>query len=219
MKIALIGGTGALGTGLATRWAQSHEIYIGSRDYDRARLACDIIRDIITDPRVKTNVDPFENFHAIQKAEVVVPCIGYEHAIPTIRELIAGFRKQIILSPLTPMMGSEGNFHYIRPQEGSAAMQLVSILPEKVSIVSCFQGLPASKLADINRSINFDIPVFTDSGSARKKAFDLIRDIRYLKPLYGEPLEFAYLGEMMGVLWRNLGYNNKLRDPSYKFPE
>jgi NADPH-dependent F420 reductase len=219
MKIALIGGTGAMGTGLAARWAGPHQVMIGSRDYERAKTACDEIRDIIPDPKAKTNVDPFENYHAIQKSEVVIPCIGYEHAIPTMRDLIAGFKDQILISPLTPMMGSEGNFQYIRPKQGSAAMQLASILPEKVSVVSCFQGLPASKLADVNRTINFDIPVFTDSSGARKKVFDLIRDIRYLKPLYGGPLELAYLGEMMGVLWRNLGYLNRLRDPSFKFPE
>jgi len=219
MRIALIGGTGAMGTGLAARWAQSHEVMIGSRDYDRAKAACDRIRDLISDSNARSNVDPYENFHAIKKAEVVIPCIDYEHAVPTVRDMVAGFKDQVLISPLTPMMGSEGSYHYIRPKQGSAAMQLASIMPEKVAVVSCFQGLPASKLADVNRTINYDIPVFTDSGSARKKTFELIRDIRYLKPLYGGPLDFAYIGEMMGVLWRNLGFLNRLKDPSFKFPE
>ena len=124
-----------------------------------------------------------------------------------------------MISPLTPMFGSEGNYQYLRPKEGSAAQQLAAMLPEKVHVVSCFQGLPASKLLDAKRSLNFDVPVFTDSGSARKKAFDLIRDVKHLKPLYGGTLDLAYMGEMMGILWRNLAVLNKLRDPSYKFLE
>jgi predicted dinucleotide-binding enzyme len=117
------------------------------------------------------------------------------------------------------MMGSEGGFDYVAPKEGSAAMQLVNILPEEVDVVSCLQGLPASKLLDVRRSLNFDVPVFADSGSARKKAFELIRDIRNLRPLDGGPLRLAHIGEMMGILWRNLGALNNMKDPSFKFLE
>lgn len=219
MKIALMGGTGSLGMGLAVRWAESNEILIGSRSYDRARDACDRIRSMVTDPRAKLNIDPYENYRAIDRAEVVVPCIGYEQARSAIRDLMAGFNDQIVITPLAPMIGSEGRFEYIRPKEGSAAMQLLNMLPDRTKIVSCFQGLPASKLLDVKRTLNFDVPVFTDSGSARKKVFDLIRDIKFLKPLYGGPLDLAYLGEMMGPLWRNLGALNKMKDPSFKFIE
>ncbi len=219
MKIALMGGTGPFGMGLAARWADSHDILLGSRSQDKARSACQKVREMIADPKAKNRVDPYENYHAIERSDVVVPCIDYEYAITTVRELIGGFEDQLVISPLAPMMGSEGGFDYIVPKEGSAALQLVNILPEKVEVVSCLQGVPASKLLDVGRSLNFDVPVFADSGSARKKAFELVRDIRNLKPLYGGPLRLAHIGEMMGILWRNLGALNKMKDPSFKFLE
>lgn len=218
MRIALMGGTGSLGMGLAARWADHHEILLGSRSYDRARDACEKVRSMLGE-KSAGNIEPLENYHAVRKAEVVVVCIDYEHAISAVRDLIAGFRDQMVISPLTPMGGSAGNLGYVRPREGSAAEQLGGILPQGTEVVSCFQGLPASKLLDLNRSLSFDVPVFTDSGSARKKVFDLIRDIKFLRPLYGGPLSLAYLGEMMGPLWRNLGSLNKMRDPSLKFSE
>ena len=219
MKIALMGGTGPFGMGLAARWADSHDILLGSRSHDKARYACLKVKEMITDPKARARVDPYENYHAIEKSDVVVVCIDYEHAITTVRELIGGFGDQLVISPLAPMMGSEGGFDYVAPKEGSAAMQLVNILPEEVDVVSCLQGLPASKLLDVRRSLNFDVPVFADSGSARKKAFELIRDIRNLRPLDGGPLRLAHIGEMMGILWRNLGALNNMKDPSFKFLE
>ena len=219
LRIALVGGTGPFGVGLAVRWADLHEILIGSRNRERATSACKRIGEMLPDRRAMDNLQARENYHAIEESEVVVPCIAYEYAIPTLRELIGGFDDQIVISPLTPMMGSEGSYQYLRPQEGSAAQQLAAILPKRVQVASCFQGLPASKLLNTRRSLNFDVPVFADSGSARKQTFDLIRDIKHLKPLHGGPLESAYLGEMMGVLWSNLAALNKLRDPSYTFLE
>jgi len=219
MRIALVGGTGALGTGLAARWGEKHEVLLGSRSLDRAKAASDKVRSIMADLNIKANVAPYENYHAIDRAEVVVLCIAYEQAMAAVRQLIAGFKNQVVISPLSPMMPINEVFQYIRPREGSAAMQLCQALPKETEVVSAFQGLPASKLLDVRRSINFDVPVFTDSGSARKKTFDLIRDIKYLRPLYGGPLELAHLGEMMGPLWRSIASLNKMRDPSFKFME
>lgn len=174
---------------------------------------------MIPDAKARSNVSPRENYHAIEESEIVVLCIGYEQAMGVIRQLIGGFRKQLVISPLSPMMQSADRFAYIRPKEGSAAAQLAGLLPSGVDVVSAFQSIPASKLLDVNRALNFDVPVFADSASARKKVFDLIRDIRYLKPLWGGDLDLAYLGEMMAPLRRNVAALNKLKDPSYKFVE
>ncbi len=219
MRIALVGGTGALGTGLAARWGEKHDVLLGSRSYDRAKMASDKVRSMMADQNIKVNVEPQENYHALVKSEVVVLCIAYEQALATVRQLMAGFKDQVVISPLSPMMPTNDAFQYVRPVEGSAAMQLRRLLPRDVELVSAFQGLPASKLLDVRRTINFDVPVFTDSGAARKKAFDLIRDIKYLRPLNGGPLELAHLGEMMGPLWRSIGSLNKMKDPSFKFLE
>ncbi len=219
MRIALVGGTGALGTGLAARWSEKHEVLLGSRSYDRAKAASDKVKSTMAELKIKASVDPYENYHAIAKAEVVVLCLAYEQAMAAVRQLVAGFSNQVVISPLSPMMPINDLFQYIRPREGSAAMQLRQLLPGQTELVSAFQGLPASKLLDVRRTINFDVPVFTDSGSARKKTFDLIRDIKYLRPLNGGPLELAHLGEMMGPLWRSIASLNKMRDPSFKFLE
>jgi len=218
LRIALMSGTGSFGMGLAARWADHHEILLGSRSYDRARDACERVRSMLGGSS-GMKIDPMENYHAIKGSEAVVICIEYEHALPAVRDLLGGFKNQIVISPLSPMGGSPGGLGYVRPREGSAAEQLSALLPEGAEVVSCFQGVPASKLLDLGRSLNFDVPIFTDSGSARKKVFDLVRDIKFLRPLCGGPLSLAYLGEMIGPLWRNIASLNKMRDPSLKFIE
>ena len=217
--MALLGGTGRLGMGLAARWAENHRVYIGSRNRQRAKFACQQVASLLRRERDTVSLVPRENYDALQEADVVVICIPYEQVLSTVRSLIAGFEDQIVISPMSPIVESRNLFNYLRPSEGSAAMQLYNILPETVKLVSALHNLPASKLLDIGTPLQYDIPIFTDSGSAKKKVSDLIRDIRFLRPVYGGPLEFSALGEMLAALWRNVGRLNKMDDPSVKFLE
>lgn len=212
-------GTESLGIGLALRWGDNHEVILGDRSYDRAKEACDRVRSSLADLNMKADVDPDENYGAIEGSDVVVICSPYEAAIGSVEDLRAAFSKQIIISPLSPKASVDGETGYIRPREGSASLQLKNILPQDVDVVSCFQGMPISKLMDLRKRLTFDVPVFADSKSARSKVFKLIRDIRFLRPLVGGCLENSYLGEMMGPLRMNIGELNQMDGPGFKFPE
>ena len=219
MDVALLGGTGRYGMGLAARWAGAHRVYIGSRTYEKAKAACQRVGSMLGRGPETSSPLPRENYDALKEAEIVVICIPYEQAISTVRTLIGGFEDQIVISPLSPLVRAGDLYTYLTPREGSAAMQLYQMLPEGVEVVSALQNVPASKLLDLERPLAYDVPVFADSGSARKKVFELIREIKFLRPVYGGPLELSALGEMLGALWRNVGKLNKMDDPSLKFVE
>lgn len=219
LRIALMDGEKPLGEGLALRLAEKHEIMIGSWTEDVAREKCEWARSVLQESGRRGKLDYSENYKAIEEAEVVVTCSGYERGIKAVEELVASFEEQIVISTMVPTVSYGGEVNYVQPREGSAALQLDSMLPESTDVVACLHAIPPSRLKDLTKTPNFDVPVFSDSKSAKKKAFDLIRDIRFLKPLDGGSLNVSCLGEMMGALIANVATINRLRDPSFKFPE
>ncbi|MDM7911585.1 MAG: NAD(P)-binding domain-containing protein, partial [Methanotrichaceae archaeon] len=75
MKIALVGGTGDIGTGFAVRWAENHEIIIGSRKADKAQESAGAVLQKLEQ---KGNVWGTDNGSAIAASDAVVLCVPFE---------------------------------------------------------------------------------------------------------------------------------------------
>jgi len=99
MKIALVGGTGDIGTGLALRWAKSHEIVIGSR---REEKATESAEGVLKALQGKAQVTGLDNGSAIRAAEVVVLCVACEHLISVTSDLKSSYSGQIVVPRLCP---------------------------------------------------------------------------------------------------------------------
>lgn len=126
MKIALVGGTGDIGTGFAVRFMPSHEVIIGSRKADKAQ---ECVRDIMQLPRADGNVWGTDNASAVAAAEVVILCVPPEHLRSVTYDLSSSFDKQLVISPVVPL-GYDGKlFRFDPPPEGSSAQQAQSLLP------------------------------------------------------------------------------------------
>ena len=127
MKIALVGGTGDIGTGFAVRWAANHEIIIGSRKEDKAKESAAAVVELLGG---NGNVRGADNGSAVAAADVVVLCVPYEHLISVTSDLKGSYKNQQVISPVVPMSYNGKFFQFNPPKEGSAAQQVKSLLPD-----------------------------------------------------------------------------------------
>jgi NADPH-dependent F420 reductase len=213
MKIALVGGTGDIGTGLALHWAESHEILIGSRKKEKAiESAAGVLEALQGEGRVVG----LDNGSAIQAAEVVVLCVPYEHLISVTSDLVGSYSGQIVISPVVPMVFKGKHFDFTPPAEGSAAMQIKSLLPKGLRTVSAFHTISAAALQDLDRVLNEDVLLCGDDQEALELVASLVREIRSLRPLNAGPLMVSGMVESLTPMLLNVARRNKIKAPGIK---
>jgi NADPH-dependent F420 reductase len=210
MKIAILGGTGSIGQGLAVRWAQNHDIIIGSRQCEKAESAANEYTNVLKKFDMACNISGCINQDAVGQADVVVLSVPYEHVISTIESIQADLKDQIIVSIVVPMK-KDGYFKYDQPAAGSAAMVIKSALPESVKLVSAFHSVSAKKLCKIKEKLDMDVFICGDDEHANQVVCDLVREIPKLRPLIAGPLEASSMLESLTPLLINLAVFNKIK--------
>ena len=209
MKIALVGGTGDIGTGFAVRWGQKHEIIIGSRNVDKAKESAAAVLQLLEGVG---NVQGTENASAVAAADVVVLCVPYEHLASVTTGLLDSYRSQIVISPVVPMIYNGKFFQYQPPAEGSAALQARMLLPKSVRVVSAFHTICAAALQDIKRVMKADVFVCGDDAEAMEIAVGLAGEIKSLRPLNAGPLAVSSMVESLTPFLLNVARNNKIKN-------
>ncbi len=213
MKIALLGGTGDIGTGFAVRWAANHEIIIGSRKADKAKEAATAVMQTLEG---KGNVWGTDNGSAVAAADVVVLCVPYEHLVSVTSDLLASYSNQLVISPVVPMSYNGKFFQFVPPKEGSAAMQIRSLLPEGIKIVSAFHTICAAALQAKDRELKADAFLCTDDPEALETVSRLALEIKSLRPLNAGPLEVSAIVESLTPMLLNVARKNKIKDAGIK---
>ena len=209
MKIALVGGTGDIGTGFAVRWGQKHEIIIGSRNVDKAKESAAAVLQLLEGVG---NVQGTENASAVAAADVVVLCVPYEHLASVTTGLLDSYRSQIVISPVVPMIYNGKFFQYQPPAEGSAALQARMLLPKSVRVVSAFHTICAAALQDIKRVMKADVFVCGDDAEAMEIAVELAGEIKSLRPLNAGPLAVSSMVESLTPFLLNVARKNKIKN-------
>ena len=209
MKIALVGGTGDIGTGFAVRFMQNHEIIIGSRSADKAQESAAAITELVG-PKVK--VWGTDNGSAVAAAEVVVLCVPYEHLNSVTSDIQASYNSQLVISPVVPMSYNGKFFQFTPPQEGSAACQAKSLLPEGMRIVSAFHTICAAALQDRDRVLKADVLICGDDAEAVDIVVGLTGEIKSLRPLKVGPLAASALVESLTPMLLNVARKNKIKE-------
>ena len=209
MKIALVGGTGDIGTGFAVRWGQKHEIIIGSRNVDKAKESAAAVLQLL---ETVGNVQGTDNASAVAAADVVVLCVPYEHLASVTTGLLDSYRSQIVISPVVPMIYNGKFFQYQPPAEGSAALQARMLLPKGVRVVSAFHTICAAALQDIKRVMKADVFVCGDDAEAMEIAVELAGEIKSLRPLNAGPLAVSSMVESLTPFLLNVARKNKIKD-------
>ena len=206
--VAIVGGTGPEGRGLALRWAGAGvHVIIGSRDANRAGAAAGEIRAKLPDARI----EGMENAAAVAAADVVVLTIPFEAQVATLKQLKPLFRPQTVVVcatvPLASSVGDRGS-RVLGVWQGSAAEQAAEFVPEGVSVVAAFQNISAS-LLESDHDVDCDVIVCTDDPRARDIAFELARNIPGVRPLDGGKLENARIVEQLTALLITVNIRHK----------
>ena len=209
MKIALVGGTGGIGTGFAVRWGQKHEIIIGSRNVDKARESAAAVLQLLGEVG---NVQGTDNASAIAAADVVVLCVPYEHLASVTAGLSDAYKSQLVISPVVPMIYNGKFFQYHPPTEGSAALQARSLLPKGVRVVSAFHTICAAALQDIDRVMKADAFICGDDAEDIDITAQLAGEIKSLRPLNAGPLAVSSMVESLTPFLLNVARKNKIKD-------
>ena len=168
--IAIIGGTGDLGSGLARRWsAAGYTVLIGSRTRDKAETAA---RDIAAN---SGDVRGLDNIAAAREGDIVVLSVPFSSHDVTLQEIKAELINKILVDAVVPLVPPKVATAQ-PPPEGSAARIAANLLGEQTRVVSAFHNVGASKLHS-GQPIDCDVLVFGDSKAARDQVIVLIGDI------------------------------------------
>jgi hypothetical protein len=216
MRIAILGGTGDIGEGLALRLAKDHEIFIGSREADKAKAAADNYNKLLKSRGLRDDIHGMSNVEATKSAEVVIVAVRYQFAIETLQSVADQLDGKVVVTPIVPM-SKQKLCSYTPPSEGSAARHICSVLPPEVRVVVAFQTLPAPRLADLDDPLGFDVIVCSDDEEAKKVVMGLVTDLGNVRPLDGGGVEEAKLVESLTPLLINLAIKNKTKPLSIKF--
>ena len=180
--IAILGGTGALGSGLATRLGHAgHTIVIGSRDEGRAEQCAKQMS-----AKCGGNIQGKDYEAAARQAELSILTVPYSSQLDVlgqVREALAGKILVDATVPLVPPRVARVQL----PEEDSAAVAAQMLLGEDVSVVSAFQNVSARHLANIGHPIECDVIVTGDKLAARSAVISLVEDCG-LKGWHGGPL-------------------------------
>jgi len=221
MRIALLGGTGDIGEGLALRMGRDsdHDIVIGSRDPEKAREAADEYAAELDGRGVDAKVTGFENAMAADRADVVVLAVPPYHVADTVEAVADSLAEgDILVSPATGMQRDEDGFHYHPPEAGSVTAIAAEAAPDDVSVVGAFHNLAAGRLSNLDSDLGIDTLVIADNADAKATVSGLAEDIDGLRALDGGGLANAAEIESVTPLLINVAMNNDgLHDLGVRF--
>jgi NADPH-dependent F420 reductase len=205
--IAVIGGTGREGPGLALRWAKSgrYQIIIGSRQTDKAqRVAAELNqrleRDLI---RGMANPD------AAGAADLVVLTVPYSAHAPTLESIRDQLAGKILVDVSVPLRPPEVNRVHL-PPGGSAAVEAQALLGDAVRVVAAFQNVGSAHLKDPDQPIDCDVLVCGDDAAAKAEAIAMARAAG-TRGLDAGPLQNAVVVEGLTAVLIGINQRYKVR--------
>jgi len=211
--IAIIGGTGRQGSGLALRLAKKDRtIILGSRNEEKAIAVATTMKEKLGD---EYQIIGTSNFRAANLANMLILCVPLQAQTNILKSILITFKKKKILVdvtvPLETSIGGRPNT-LIRLWQGSAAQRVVSLVPDTVEVVSAFQTLSASALHNLSKSVDSDVIVCSDSDSARETVMALAEEIDGVRALDGGPLSNSSIVEAITPLLIHLNIRYKVND-------
>lgn len=169
--LAVIGGTGAEGSGLALRWAAAgYPVLIGSRSRDKAKVTATELSSLL--PGVGSIIGGDTNAGAAEAADVVILSVPYDSQSGIIEQIRAGCQGKAVVSVVVPLKPPRVSRVW-RPPAGSAAEEAQLLLGEGARLVAAFQNISATHLKDLNHAVDCDILVTGDDTAAKETAIEL----------------------------------------------
>jgi NADPH-dependent F420 reductase len=171
--IAVLGGTGKEGKGLALRWAaKGHEVVIGSRSAERAQAAAN---DILTALAGSARVRGADNVAAAKACTIAVLSVPFAAQVETAEQVASELAGKILVDVTAPLQPPRVD-RVALPNGESAVVALQRRLGAGVRVVSAFQNVSAAHLSDLGHDIDCDVLVCGDDAAARETVIALAED-------------------------------------------
>jgi len=172
--LAILGGTGDLGTGLARRWAQAgYEVIIGSRTLEKAEAAVADLREVMAERGVsEVTVQAMSNADAAAAAEIVTLTVPFSHQVSTLESVRDALQGKILIDVTVPLVPPRVARVQL-PPEGSAGQIAQELLGDEVAVVSAFQNVAAAHLQE-GKGVECDVLVSGNKKDARQQVIKLV---------------------------------------------
>jgi len=205
VKIAILGGTGEQGPGLALRWALAgEEVIIGSRQKEKGeRVAAELNQEL-----GRPLLVGMDNPSAAAAADIVVLTVPYSAHVPTLESVKDQLQGKIFVDVSVPLDPDNAR-RVVMPSAGSASQEAQEILGEQVSVVCALQNISAHLLRDVTAEIDCDVLVCGSPKEARTRVIELIDKLN-INAIDVGPLEAASLIEPITALLIRLNIRNKV---------
>ena len=199
--LAILGGTGPEGKGLALRLAMAGETpIIGSRDASRGAAAAQELSQLASNVDIRGS----DNSGAVLQANVVFLAFPYEGQRPVLEDLGPALKGKIVVSVIAPMKFERGKgASAVEVGAGSAAQEAQDMLPES-QVVAAFQNASAEELLAPTITMEGDVVVCSDYADAKKIVMDLADQIKDLRGVDGGSLANAKYVEQITPLLVNI---------------
>jgi NADPH-dependent F420 reductase len=210
-RIAIIGGTGAEGFGLALRFAQAGAtIRIGSRDAAKAQAAAERIREKLP----AAEVTGYANTEAVSEAEIAILTVPVTAQIAILKSVRASLRPGTILVDATVPLEAAIGGSATKPLAlfaGSAAQQAARNVPENVPVVAAFHNLGADLLTSLDDPIDSDVLICGDKPEAKSAVSSLVALLPGARPIDAGPLDNARIVEQLTALLITINIRHKVK--------
>jgi len=208
--IAILGGTGDQGLGLALRFALAgRKVVIGSRKSDRAEAAAkEVLRAVPS-----ADVSGFENSEATSRAPIVILSVPFEHTASTVKGIKDALAADAIVVSMTVPLATavgDGAVRTLGIWQGSCAEMVATLVPKGVQVVSAFQNVSSHRLQELDHPVECDV-VVSGQKNARDRVMALCGLVPGLRGLNGGPLSNARIVEEMTALL--IGMNIRYKQP------
>ena len=208
-SIAILGGTGPEGLGLARRWAKAGEtVIIGSRDAARAEEAAQNLKKLIGD---SAQISGMENSSAAAAANIIVltvPFSGHATLVKQIKPVIQP--EAIVIDTTVPLAATVGGraTRTLGIWEGSVAQQTAELVPKGVAVAAAFHNASAEVLNN-DEPVECDVLVCSDQSTATATALDLAAKIPGVRGIDAGKLENARIVEQITAVLIALNIKHK----------
>ncbi len=221
MKVAILGGTGDIGAGLALRWAKDtdHEIRIGSREAEKADEAVSSYRTQLAASGYDGNLSGGDNLNMTEGADIVLLAAPPEYVTEMTRTIGGALADDAILvSPAVKLRRDGDGFHAVPPASGSLTAEVAAAAPAGISVVGAFHSLAAGRLSNLDAPLGIDTAVVGDDPATRAVIIDLANEIDGLRGVDAGPLSHAAIVESLAPLCINVArYNEGLHHLGVRF--
>lgn len=208
--VAVVGGTGAEGSGLALRFAKAGlRVLIGSRNLERAQAAA----GNIAQQTASSEITGHANADAVGKAAIVVLTVPLSAQVETLKSIRGSFAPSAILVDATvPLEIAVGGrlSRTLSLWDGSAAQQAARLAPPGVSVVAAFHGLGAEALAHLDQPVDCDALICGDSAEAKAIVTRLAETIPGVRAIDAGTLDSARYLETSAALLIALNLRHKV---------